>query len=127
MGVSPDRLTLTVYRAQLPRDERRKRIRSHLLDLAAKGHITDLLLEQTQKVNSLEPKGLTGEPQRQADLLDQLLDKTVEIGQFIEKWYNVGATPATLVHQTAAHIVSSAGATEPLETLVLRRTLPKKL
>jgi hypothetical protein len=111
---------------KLPREERRKRIRSYLLELAAKGHITDLLLEQTQKVNSPGNSGPSRESQHRADLLDQLLDKKIEIGQFIEKWYNVGASPAIPLAPTSAQVVTAARVMEPAHTLVLRRTLPKQ-
>jgi hypothetical protein len=111
---------------KVPRDERRKQVRSYLLELAAKGHITDLLLEQTQKVNSLAANALSRESQRQADLLDQLLDKKIEIGQFIERWYNVGASPAIPLAQTSTYVVSDARPTEQAHTLMLRRTLPRQ-
>jgi hypothetical protein len=109
---------------KVPRDERRKLIYSSLLELTAKGHITDLLLDQAKKVNSLPAQALSRESQRQTDLLDQLLDKKIEIGQFIERWYNVGGSPA--IPQTSTYVVSVDNLQEQVQTLILRRTLPRQ-
>ena len=82
--------------------------------------------EQTQKVNAAGSSGQSREAQHRADLLDQLLDKKIETGQFIEKWYNVGASPAIPLAVTSAQVVTAARVMEPAHTLVLRRTLPKQ-
>jgi WD40 repeat protein len=111
---------------KVPRDERRKQIYSCLFELAAKGHITDLLLDQAKKVNSLPPQQLSRESQHRTDLLDQLLDKKIEVGQFIERWYNVGGSPAIPLAQTSAYVASPDKPREQVQTLVLRRTLPRQ-
>jgi hypothetical protein len=111
---------------KVPRDERRKLIYSFLLELTAKGHITDLLLEQAKKVNSLPVRALSRESQRQTDLLDQLLDKKIEIGQFIERWYNVGGSPAIPSTQTSTYLVSDGKLQGQVQRLKLHRTLPRQ-
>ena len=111
---------------KVPRDERRKQIHSFLFELAAKGHITDLLLDQAKKVNSLPAQALSRESQRQTDLLDQLLDKKIEVGQFIEKWYNVGSSLAIPSAQTSTYVVSPGKLRQQPQAFVLRRTLPRQ-
>jgi len=111
---------------KVPRDERRKQILSCLFELAAKGHVTDLLLDQAKKVNSLPAQALSRESQRQTDLLDQLLDKKIEVGQFIERWYNVGGSPPIPSAQTSTYVASADKLQEQVQTPMLRRTLPRQ-
>jgi WD40 repeat protein len=111
---------------KVPRDERRKQIYSLLFELTAKGHITDLLLDQAKRVNSLPAQALSRESQRQTDLLDQLLEKKIEVGQFIERWYNVGNSPSPPLAQTSTYVASADKLQEQVQTLVLRRTLPRQ-
>ena len=111
---------------KIPREERRKEIQKRLYELRAQNIITDLLLEQAQKVNSLAAEALSGESKRQTDLLDQLLDKKIEIGEFIEKWYSVGSSPALPAPHVSSPRAAPAGHAGQTQKAVLRRTLPRQ-
>jgi WD40 repeat protein len=111
---------------QIPREERRKQIRSLLFELAANNQITENLLNQTLAINARHPTSLSGEARRQAELLDQLYDKRIVFGQFVERWYNVTASPAVqLAEVTPTAVASPSAGPGKLFQLSLKRTLPK--
>ena len=55
-----------------------------------------------------------------------MLDKKIEVGQFIERWYNVGGSPAIPSVQTSTYVASADKLQEQVQTLILRRTLPRQ-
>jgi len=77
-----------------PREERRKQIRQMLLDYARDGHISDRLLSQALEVLKLRPEELSSDARRRDDLLKQLFDRRLLLGEFVDQWYAlVGGGP----------------------------------
>jgi formylglycine-generating enzyme required for sulfatase activity len=72
-----------------PREERRKQIRAMLLKYAEQHLISDRLLSQALHVLALRPDELQGDLRRCDDLLRQLLDKRLPLGEFIDQWYGL--------------------------------------
>ncbi|MEK7992965.1 MAG: SUMF1/EgtB/PvdO family nonheme iron enzyme [Planctomycetota bacterium] len=71
---------------KMPREERRKQIRQIMLDYAREGQISDRLLSQALEVLKLRPDELRGEPRKRDDLLTQLFDKRLPLGEFVDQW-----------------------------------------
>lgn len=123
-GIQGDLLIARTGR--MPRDERRKRIRTFLYELAANNQITENLLNQTLEINGQHPGSLSAEARRRAELLDQLFDKKIAFGQFVERWYNVTTSSAIPLAEAAPTSVAvpSIGSGKTF-TLALKQTLPK--
>jgi formylglycine-generating enzyme required for sulfatase activity len=78
-----------------PREERRKQIRQMLLNYARKSQISDRLLAQALEVLKLRPDELSGEARRRDELLQQLFDRRLPLGEFVDHWYALaGGGPA---------------------------------
>jgi hypothetical protein len=76
-----------------PREERRKQIRQMMLDYATEGQVSDRLLANALEVLKLRPAELRGETHKRDELLQQLFDKRLPLGEFVERW-NVPAQRA---------------------------------
>lgn len=117
---------------RVPREERKERMRAYLLDLANKRLISDVLLTKALEIVSTRAVDLSKEARRYDDLLDQLVQKRLEIGEFIEEWYRNEASPALRhaenVVQLPQPVVGEAARAEPTtgsSNYILQRTLPK--
>jgi len=80
-----------------PQKERRKQIREILGELWTKGILPEDILDKARKVSALKPEQISGEHRAYDDLLDQLIQQKVEVGEFISKWYKVGPKEPTSV------------------------------
>jgi len=76
------------------RDDRRTQIRKRLLDYARRNLISDRLLTQALDVLKLRPDQLHAELQKRNELLQQLADQQLTLGDFIDEW-NLPAAPET--------------------------------
>jgi len=79
---------------KVPREDRRKRLREMLLDLAAKGTLPDPILSKAMEVIALNPAQLSGKLKACDALLDQLHRQDIRVGDFIGEWYKVAAEPS---------------------------------
>lgn len=103
-----------------PWEERRTQVRERLFELASKGLMPDSILAKALQVTALGRQELTGESRDYSDLLDDLLDKDISSGEFIEQWLKVGPVageptppPPTTPSQAKASEPAS-GAEEPV-------------
>ncbi len=78
---------------RVPREERRKQIRQMMLDYAREGQISDRLLSQALEVLNLRPNEQSGEQRKRDDLLRQLFDKRLVLGEFSYHWYTRAPAP----------------------------------
>jgi formylglycine-generating enzyme required for sulfatase activity len=85
-----------------PRKERRKQIREILGQLWTKGILPEDILDKARKVSALNPEQISGELRAYDDLLEQLIQKKVEVGEFISKWYKVGPKPLISISEKPA-------------------------
>ncbi len=74
-----------------PQEEPRKQIRQMLLDYARNSLISDRVLKQALEVLKLEPEEAQGNLGKRYELLHELLEKRLELGDFIDAW-NLPAT-----------------------------------
>lgn len=75
-----------------PREERRRALRDRLLELAQAGNLPNRILSNALDVLA-QPAPDATEARRYNALLDRLLEGRLKVGDFIEEWYEVGATP----------------------------------
>jgi len=72
-----------------PRKERAKQIREIIFELAKKGFLPNDIFDKARQVIALEQDQLDKEDRTYDRLLDQLLKKSLEPGEFIRKWDRV--------------------------------------
>jgi cell division protein FtsB len=85
-----------------PREERRKQIREMLGELWTKGILPEDILDKARKVSVLNPEQISGELRAYDDLLGQLIQKKVEVGEFISKWYKISSKQPTSIPEKPA-------------------------
>lgn len=71
------------------RERRRKQVRAVLGDLWTKGNLPEDILDTAKQICALNQQQITGELAVYENLLDQLIQGKLEIGEFISKWYKV--------------------------------------
>jgi formylglycine-generating enzyme required for sulfatase activity len=80
-----------------PREDQRKQIRQMLLDYARDGRISDRVLKQALEVLKRKPEEAEGDLGRSYELLRELFEKRLELGDFVEAWnLAVADVPATV-------------------------------
>ncbi|HLJ59940.1 MAG TPA: caspase family protein [bacterium] len=104
-----------------PREERRRALRDRLLELAQEGTLPNRILSKALAVLA-QPASDTPEARRYNALLDRLLERGLKVGDFIEEWYEVGATPASEPADSADRIVA-VSRSRPTETHGPRRDI----
>lgn len=72
-----------------PREERRRQIRALLLEWAMEGVLPDSLLRTALEIIGQSPEKLSEDLRRYDDLLDQLAEGTIKVGEFIDAWYKI--------------------------------------
>lgn len=71
------------------RSQRAKQIREMLLDYAFKGFLPDPILSKALQVIDKKEDQLSEEERRYDGLLDELLQKRLEVHKFIDEWYKI--------------------------------------
>jgi len=71
------------------REERAREIRKMLFEQAEKGYLPDSILSKSLKIIASKPAQLSEIERKYDDLLDQLLQKYLEMGRFIDEWNKV--------------------------------------
>ena len=79
-------LMLVIVAERAPREEPRQQIRQMLLDYARDGRISDRVLKQALEVLRLKPEGAEGDLGKSYELLRELFEKRLELGDFVEAW-----------------------------------------
>jgi uncharacterized caspase-like protein len=96
-----------------PREERRRALRDRLLELAQNGNLPNRILSTALNVLAQPASDTSAGLRRYNELLDQLMDGRLKLGDFIEEWYDVGpgapSEPAASPVEGSA-IPGSAGA-----------------
>ncbi|MGQ0572524.1 MAG: caspase family protein [Armatimonadota bacterium] len=77
-----------------PREDRRKQVRELLLGLATQGVLPDRVVAKAMEVNAADPARTAGSARQYSELLDQLVEKRLGLGEFVDRWYNVIEAPA---------------------------------
>jgi len=87
---------------RLVREERKERMRTFLLDLASKGLISNTVLARSLDLVSLRVSELSKQMRRYDDLLDELQQKKLDVGQFLERWYRLESSPTLTPAESSA-------------------------
>lgn len=88
--------------ATSPKEERRKQLREILLNLANQHVLPDRILGRSLDMLSPQPSADAARFREYNALLDQLLQKTLPIGDFVERWYALDAAPPSGLEKPAA-------------------------
>lgn len=117
---------------RLPREERKDRLRAFLFDLAHKGLISNAVLTYSLELIALKSTELSKQAKRYDDLLDELHQRRLDVGQFLDRWYRIESssalTPAEAPVSTSRVIppeIVSASRDPSRVVYALTRTLPK--
>ncbi|MEM7121757.1 MAG: caspase family protein [Pseudomonadota bacterium] len=95
-----------------PWEERRAQVRERLFELASKGLMPDSILAKALEVTSLGRQELNGEARDYSDLLDDLLDKDISTGEFIDQWLKVKQAPPAAPAEPQTEAPSTAAQSE---------------
>lgn len=83
------------HTGRAPREERRRQIRELLLQLAGQSVLPDRILAKAMEVNAADAEKAGGAAAQYAALLDQLVEKHLAVGEFVDRWYAVIERPGT--------------------------------
>ena len=76
----------------MPGEDRYRRIRKTLLDLAGKGVLPDRILVKGLEIAEREPEELSGNSLQYCLLLDRLIRKEVNTAEFLDRWYAIDSS-----------------------------------